>query len=248
MSKVASTLRLLCAFTFAITITPTFAAWKEYPENSWKYYLASCQRMQEKMADVQSGRVPGAVEVMGDLENSLRIMNEHRSNLTPEYLGSGNFAQCENVAAQADATVAQGKAEFADRMNQAAQEGRIAHQNSPEYQRARSLGYSDVGEISFLKLHEDTDGEARLKTMMITVDEVCGQYFRATQYVKPYVIYTVRPSDGGCGEEKRVAVLGGRPVEKGDYIDEHGIFQYVGWKKLVGADGFATDIRVLKKQ
>lgn len=45
-------------------------------------------------------------------------------------------------------------------MNQAAEQGRIAHQNSPEYKRARSLGYSDVGDISFLKLHEDMDGEA----------------------------------------------------------------------------------------
>lgn len=246
MSKVAPALSLLCAITFASAMTPAFAAWKEHPENSWKYYLANCQRMQEKMADVRNGRVPGAVEVMGDLESSQRSMNEHRSNLPPQYLASGEFAQCENVAAEADAMIARGKAEFADRMNQAAQQGRIAHRNSPEYKRARSLGYSDVGEISFLKLHEDMDGEARLKTMMITVDAVCGRHFRATQYVKPYVIYTVNASDGGCGEEKRVAVLGGRPVEKGDYIDERGIFQYVGWKKLVGADGFPTEIRVVK--
>jgi hypothetical protein len=120
---------------------------------------------------------------------------------------------------QAEATIAQGNAEFAARMSQAAEQGRIAHQNSPEYKRARSLGYSDVGDISFLKLHEDMDGEARLKTMLITVDEICGQYFRATQYVKPYVIYTVRPSDGGCGEEKRVAIVGGRSVEKGTELE-----------------------------
>jgi hypothetical protein len=50
--------------------------------------------------------------------------------------------------------------------------------------------------------------------MLITVDEICGQFFRATQYVKPYVIYTVRPSDGGCGEVKRIAVVGGRSVER----------------------------------
>ncbi|RVD78696.1 hypothetical protein [Pseudomonas koreensis] len=246
MSKAASALRLLCAITLATAITPALAAWKEPPESSWQYYLASCQRMQQKMADVQSGRVSGAIEVIGDLENSLRIINERRSNLTPQYLGSQEFAQCENVAAQAEATIAQGRADFAAKMNQSAEQGRIAHQNSPAYQRARSLGYSDVGDISFLKLHEDMDGEARLKTMLITVDEICGQYFRATQYVKPYVIYTVRPSDGGCGEEKRVAIVGGRSVEKGDYIDERGEFQYVGWKKIVGADGFATDIRVLK--
>jgi len=238
-------LRLLCAITLAVAMAPAVAAVQEHPENSWKYYAGNCQRVQEKMADVQSGRTT-AYDVMFALESNLRTMNEHRSNLTPDHLGSQEFAQCENVMAQADGMIAQGKAEFVAKMQGAAEEGRIAHQNSPAYQRARALGYSDVGDISFLKLHEDTDGEARLKTMLITVDEICGQYFRATQYVKPYVIYTVRPSDGGCGEVKRVAVVGGRSVEKGDYIDERGEFEYLGWKKLVGADGFPTDIRVLK--
>lgn len=238
-------IRLFGAITLAVAMTPAFAAVQEHPENSWKYYAGNCQRVQEKMADVQSGRTT-AYDVMFALESNLRTMNEHRSNLTPYHLGSQEFAQCENFAGQAEAMIAQGKAEFAAKMQGAAEEGRIAHQNSPAYQRARALGYSDVGDISFLKLHEDTDGEARLKTMLITVDEICGQYFRATQYAKPYVIYTVRPSDGGCGEVKRVAVVGGRSVEKGDYIDEKGEFQYLGWKKLVGADGFPTDIRVLK--
>ncbi|AZZ78160.1 hypothetical protein CCX46_24450 [Pseudomonas sp. RU47] len=245
MSVSTHALRLLCAIILAGVIPPAFAAVQEHPENSWKYYAGNCQRVQEKMADVQSGRIT-AYDVMFALESNLQTMNEQRSNLTPNHLGSREFAQCENVAGQAEAMIAQGKAEFAAKMQGAAEEGRIAHQNSPAYQRARALGYSDVGDISFLKLHEDTDGEARLKTMLITVDEICGQYFRATQYVKPYVIYTVRPSDGGCGEVKRVAVVGGRSVEKGDYIDEKGEFQYLGWKKLVGADGFPTDIRVLK--
>jgi hypothetical protein len=245
MSVSTHCLRLLCAITLAAAMAPAFAAVQEHPENSWKYYAGNCQRVLEKMADVQSGRTT-AYDVMFALESNLRTMNEQRSNLTPNHLGSREFAQCENVAGQAEAMIAQGKAEFAAKMQGAAEEGRIAHQNSPAYQRARALGYSDVGDISFLKLHEDTDGEARLKTMLITVDEICGQYFRATQYVKPYVIYTVRSSDGGCGEVKRVAVVGGRSVEKGDYIDEKGEFQYLGWKKLVGADGFPTDIRVLK--
>jgi len=48
MSKVAPALSLLCAITFATAMTPAFAEWKEHPENSWKYYLANCQRMQEK--------------------------------------------------------------------------------------------------------------------------------------------------------------------------------------------------------
>lgn len=239
-------LQLLGALTLAISITPAFCFAKEHPQASWNYYLANCQRMQETIADVQSGRVSAAYAATSGLQDSLASMNERRLNLLPQHLDSSEYAHCENVAAHAEATLAQGKAEFAAQMQRGVEEGRIAHQNSPAYQRARSLGYSDVGDISFLKLHEDTDGEARLKTMLITVDEICGQYFRATQYVKPYVIYMVRPSDGGCGEVKRVAIVGGGQPEKGDYIDPNGEFQYMGWKKLVGADGFPTDIRVLK--
>ncbi|MBC3209097.1 hypothetical protein HU755_20020 [Pseudomonas sp. SWRI111] len=239
-------LQLLGAFTLVAVTTPAFSFPKEHPQVSWDYYLANCQRMQEKIADVQSGRVSAAYEVTSDLQNSLATQNEHRPNLLPQHLGSSEYAHCENVAAHAEATLAQGEAEYAAKRQRDAQEGRAAHENSPAYRRARSLGYSDAGEISFLKLHEDTEGEARLKAMLITVDEICGQYFRATQYVKPYVIYAVRPSDGGCGEVKRVAVVGGGSVEKGDYIDQKGEFQYLGWKKLVGADGFPTDIRVLK--
>jgi len=237
--------RLFGAITLVFAVTPAFAAWTEAPQASWQYYSANCQRMQERMADVQSGRTT-AFEIMFALEDNLRVLDERRPNLTPEYLYSREYAQCDSTIAQAESMIARGKADYAEQNQRAVQEGRIAHENSPEYQRARSLGFSDVGELSFLKLHEDMDGEARLKTMMITVDAVCGRHFRATQYVKPYVIYTVRPSDGGCGEEKRVAVLGGRSVEKGDYIDERGTFQYVGWKKLVGVDGFPTDIRVVK--
>lgn len=90
MSKVASALRTLCAITLASAITPAFADRKEPPESSWEYYLANCKRMQEKIADVQSGRIPSAYEVIGDLENSLRSINQRRSNLTPQYLAPAN--------------------------------------------------------------------------------------------------------------------------------------------------------------
>jgi hypothetical protein len=49
-----------------------------------------------------------------------------------------------------------------------------------------------------------------------------------------------------CGVYKYVAVLGGETVERGDYINQDGTFQYVGWKKLAGADGFPIDVRVVK--
>ncbi|WP_445181033.1 hypothetical protein [Pseudomonas sp. McL0111] len=38
--------------TVASAMTPAFAEWQEDPQSSWQYYLANCQRLQEKMADI----------------------------------------------------------------------------------------------------------------------------------------------------------------------------------------------------
>ncbi|WP_256662936.1 hypothetical protein [Pseudomonas sp. 91RF] len=77
--------RLFGAITLVFAVTPAFAAWTEAPQASWQYYSANCQRMLEKMADVQSGRTT-AFEIMFALEDNLRVLDERRPNLTPEYL------------------------------------------------------------------------------------------------------------------------------------------------------------------
>ncbi len=85
---------------------------------------------------------------------------------------------------------------------------------------ARSLGFADVGELD---QHSEMDGEANLKTLMITLDWGCGRHVRAVGYVKPYVICTANPDEGGCAVCKEVAVPGGESVDRGASIDRDAI-------------------------
>lgn len=245
MLTVAPASRLFCAITFAVVMTPAFADWEESPEYAWKTYLSDCQQLQRDVTDVQNGRKM-AMDVLPNIQGFLRTITVHRKNLAQPSLSSPDYVRCENVVSQAKDTVAKGSAENDEAMDQHFRQAQTEHLNSPEYKRARSLGFTDVGEIGDLDQHAELDGEANLKTLMLTVDFGCGRHFRAAHYVKPYVVYTVHRSDGSCGVYKHVAVLGGEKVERGDFIDEEGIFQYVGWKKLPSADGFPIDVRVVK--
>ncbi|MFJ2684592.1 hypothetical protein ACIOYV_12730 [Pseudomonas sp. NPDC087342] len=247
MLTVAQASRLFCAITFTVVMTPALADWDwdETPEYAWKTYLSDCQRLQQALTNVQNGSHT-AKDVTPSIESSLRTLTVHRKNLAQTSHSSPDYARCESIIPQAKEIAAKGNAENDEALDQHFRQAQTEHLNSPEYKRARSMGFSDVGEIGALDQHAELDGEANLKTLMIKVDAGCGSHFRAAQYVKPYVIYTVRPWDGNCAVYKRVAVLGGETVERGDDIDENGIFQYVGWKTLTGADGFPFDIRVVK--
>jgi len=245
MLTLAPASRLFCAITFAVVMTPVLADWEESPEYAWKTYLSDCEQLQRAVTDVQNGRKM-AKDVVSTIESYLRTFTVHRKNLAQPSLGSPDYARCESVVPQAQDIAAKGGAENDKELDQHFRQAQADHLNSSEYKRARSLGFSDVGEIGALDQHAELDGEANLKTLMIKVDSGCGRYFRAAQYVKPYVIYTAHRSDGNCAVHKRVAVLGGEMVERGDEIDENGIFQYVGWKRLAGPQGFPIDVRVVK--
>ncbi|MGF6088219.1 hypothetical protein [Pseudomonas sp. 18173] len=245
MLTLAPASRLFCAITFAVVMTPALADWEETPEDAWKTYLSDCQQLQRAVTDVQNGRKT-AKEVLPTIESYLRTFTVHRKNLAQPSLGSPDYARCESVIPQAQDIAAKGSAEYSEEIDQHLQQAQTEHLNSSEYKRARSLGFSDVGEIGALDQHAELDGEENLKTLMIKVDFGCGRHFRAAYYAKPYVVYTVRRSDGSCGIYKHVAVLGGEMVERGDFIDEKGVFQYVGWKKLAGPEGFPIDVRVVK--
>lgn len=251
MPVAASALRLFIALVATAVITPVFASSQSdliasKQKESWLYYSAKCQRLQRDMTDIQNGRTSDPREALYTLRNTLDTLGGYRLTLSQQHYNSTEFAQCENIIAQAEAMANQAQNDASADAERDKEQARITHQNSPEYKRARSLGYSDVERISYLKMLQDMYGEKAMKSLMIIVDPECGQYFKATQVVKPYVIYTASASSGGCGEEKRVAVLGAKSVERGDWIDPDGVFEYVGWTKIVGADGFATDIRVLK--
>lgn len=246
MPTVSTVSRLLGAVLLAIGMTPALAA--ETPEVAWKGYLSDCERFQQVMNNVQNGTIT-AREAMFRVDSLIRPVFIHRRHLTQASLASPDYARCENVIAQAT-EISNNEHNVQDKeILQQALKAEAEHLESPEYKRARALGFSDVGKLG--KLHEiaedsETDGEALLKTLMITVDWGCGRHFRAVRYDKPYVIYTAHPDEGSCAIYREVAVLGGKMVERGEAIDRDAIFQYVGWKKLEGAGGFPIDIQVVK--
>jgi len=246
MPGVSGISRLLGAFLLAIVMTPAFAA--DTAEVAWKGYLSDCDHFQQLVNNVQNGTLT-AREAMLRIDSLMRPVFLHRQHLTQANLASADYARCENVIAQAT-EIWNNEHNVQDKeILQKALKAEAEHLESPEYRRARAMGFSDVGELG--KLHEiaedsDMDGEAYLKTLMITVDWGCGRHFRAVRYVKPYVIYNTHPDEGSCAIYREVAVLGGAMVERGDTIDRNAIFQYVGWKRLEGPGGFPVDIQVVK--
>jgi hypothetical protein len=248
MPTVSSVSRLLSAFLLAIVMTPALAGWDETPEVAWKGYLADCQSFQEVVNRVQSG-VMTSRQAMNRVDSLNHTLYVHRDHLAPASLVSPEYTRCETIIAQAFEIRNKEEPILVAELQEQYYKAQAEHQKSPEYKRARALGFKDVGGIGKLKElaeESETDGEAYLKTLMLTVDWKCGRHFRAVQYVKPYVVYVVGPNSGSCAVYKEVAVLGGPMVERGDPIDEDLIFQYVGWKTLKGAGGFPIKIRVVK--
>ena len=246
MPTVAQASRLFCAITFAVVMTPVLAAdWSETPEHAREAYLSDCQQLLKVVTEVQSGRQTPK-DAFPTIKMYLRTFTVHRENLPQSTLGSPEYARCESVFPQAKELAMKGEIAYSEGVDEYLAQAQTKHLASSDYERARSMGFSDVGEIGQLDQHAELDGEANLKTLMIRVDSACGRHFRAAKYVEPYVIYTVGPSDGRCAINRNVAVLGGKAAEWGEYIDEDEIFQYVGWKKLPGQDGFPVNIRVVK--
>ncbi|VVO70925.1 hypothetical protein PS876_01284 [Pseudomonas fluorescens] len=248
MPIVSSIPRLLGAFLLAIVMSPALAYWDETPEVAWKEYLSDCEGFQQVVNNVQNGTMTTR-QAMNRVDSLNRTVYVHRDQLSPASLASAEYARCENVIAQAFVIRNKEEEVFVAELQQQYFKAQAEHEKSPEYKRALALGFSDVGGIGKLKElaeESETDGEAYLKTLMITVDWGCGRHFRAVRYVKPYVIYTAHPDEGSCAVYKEVAVLGGERVERGETLDQDAIFQYVGWKTLEGAGGFPVDIRVVK--
>ncbi|WP_426205802.1 hypothetical protein [Pseudomonas sp. TWP3-1] len=248
MPTVSSVSRLLGAFLLAIVMTPALADRDETPEVAWKGYLSDCERFQQVVNNVQNGTMT-AREAMVRVDNLNQTVFAHHEQLAQASLASPEYARCKNVIAQATEIWHNEHYVQDKEILQQAFAAQAEHLESPQYKRARALGFSDVGELGKLKelaRDSETDGEAYLKTLMITVDWGCGRHFRAVRYVKPYVIYTAHPDEGSCAIYREVAVLGGELVERGETIDQEAVFQYVGWKKLEGPGGFPIDIRVVK--
>lgn len=256
MKSSPAALRLLLVFLTSTAFSaPSFSApprpptWEEATV-SWQQYVGSCQRLEREVAAIRSGQASSAQDAAFRIRPWLEIMQGNLAGTTQDVIHPGQLARCQAIANEAQALQAQSESDARGEEMAQSEQNQRTHLNSPEYKRAAALGYRDVAGISFLKMYQDMDGEASMKSLMITVDEECGRHFRATQYVQPYVIYTVQASNGGCGEKKRVAILrsGGEPVELGDWIEQDAYYEYLGWKKLVGANGFPTEVRTLRQR
>jgi hypothetical protein len=246
MATVARVSRVFCAITFAVVMTPALAGLSsETPTYAWDGYISDCQKFMQVVAEVQAGRQTPK-EANPAIKARLSTLEFHRDYLSPSSLGSRDYARCESGIPIAEEIVHKGEIELSKDVDEYLARAQIKHQASPAYKRARSLGFIDVGEIGELDQHAEADGEENLKRLMIRVDSGCGENFRASKYVKPYVIYTVGPADGNCVKNRNVAVLGGKVAQWGEYIDDEVVYQYVGWKTLPGQDGFPVNIRVVK--
>lgn len=124
------------------------------------------------------------------------------------------------------------------------------HESSPLYKKAIELGYKDYGWLSSLHAYYVEVGDKALRSWIILVDNDCGRYYKATQYVKPYVIYRARRSEYSlCTGREMVAVLppDGVTVNRNEYIDQDSYYVFSGVMDATGKDGFPMKVPLLKQ-
>lgn len=251
MSGAASVSRLFIALIVTVLSTVSFA------DDSTPYmkekgpYLERCELLQDWLARYRaSGRSDDPDDVIDRFLNQSKGLDRLQEMSATLGLTAEQMTRCNDVFSNITSMVSRAQATWnathAAQNKKLADAALVAHQNSPEYKRARSLGYDDVGEIGELKRHQDMDGEDKMKSMLFVVDEACGRYFEAIQYSAPYVVYKTDSEISRCGEPRRVAVLGTTDVSAGDFIDRFATYEYVGWKNIVAPNGFSIPTRVLK--
>ncbi|MBP1145744.1 hypothetical protein JOE33_002667 [Pseudomonas sp. PvP027] len=254
-------LPIRCIFlAFVTTVISPLGFAKMYTDSDkndayspYTLYMQHCNKTQEQVDFLEAQKGPLDPQ---QVVKSLTITSYSLSadDYTPAEMGvsAEELARCNATYAKADKLWKQAKATLA--AAQAIEDKKqkkadlIAHQNLPEYKQARGLGFKDVGNITFLKMYDDMVGDAELKSTLINVDQQCGKYLRATQYVEPYVIYTTAPRfNGPCGSVKKFAIRGTRGVNSGDWINPDAQFRYVGWQKILAPNGFKIRIQALEQ-
>lgn len=219
----------------------------------YSLYIAHCKATQEAVDFLEAKKDPPEPR---QVINSLNITYYSLSadNYTPAEMGvsAEELARCNATFAKADAWRKRANATLAaaEAIENKKQEKAdlITHQSSPEYKQARAMGFKDVGNITFVKMYDDMLGDAKVKSMLINVDQQCGKYLRATQYVEPYVIYTTAARfNGPCGSVKKFAIKGTHGVNSGDWINPDAQFKYIGWQKILAPNGFQVRMQALEQ-
>ena len=254
MPVAASVSRLFIAF---IAFIATVLSTASFADDSKPYnkdrgpYLERCEILQNYLASYRAtGRTDNPDDVISTFLNFSIGLDRFQAISGSLDLAAEDATRCNALFAKITSMVtraqAASQAAHAERDKKSKEAALVIHHNSPEYKRARSLGYDDVGDIGYLSMYENMDGEDKMKSMLFLVDDECGAFFEAIQYSPPYVVY--RAESRNCGESQRVAVLGTSDVSAGDLIDKFATYEYVGRKKIVAPNGFSISTRVLKQR
>lgn len=254
MPIVASVSRLLIAF-FAIAVsTVNFAqAARSFAHADTANYLERCETLQVRMTRLEGSKNPKDPEqVVKALLDQSANMSHLQSSSSRLDLTAAESTRCNALFAKVDSLVSQAQAKLKVAQDIKDKESAAASlalwHKSPEYKLARSLGYEDAGDIGQLDMHENLDGEEKMRSMLFLVDRDCGSFFQAVQNTPPYVIYTIEKTVITCGKAKRIAVIGTSNVGNEDLIDEKATFEYVGWEKIMSPNGFPISVRVVKQR
>lgn len=254
MPVLASVSRLLIACLAISVSTVSFAA---DPFNTLEHrkskYLLRCETLENRMPLFeQSKKSKDAAYIFQTFRDQIPSMAEDFAassslGLTADQAKRCNalFARVQGMLDRAQETLKVAE-EIETKKERAA--ALVHYQNTPDYKLARSLGYEDVGHIGLLDLHEELDGEEKMRSMLFLVDRDCGSFFQAVQNTPPYVIYTIEKTVITCGKAKRIAVIGTSNVGNEDLIDEKATFEYVGREKIMSPNGFPISVRVVKQR
>lgn len=220
-------------------------------EAQWGYYLRHCEQLVDKKAQVQRQIDERSDQVFSTgISFDLDGMAAALKHTAAEHRIADKVAECQALAAAAKGVLAKAEAYVVQREKGREAEARAQHNAAPEMRYARALGFASHSVLATLKHDYQTLGAAKLKRIMLLVDDDCGAHFRAVQRVSGYVIYAPgRNRNSACGGDERVAVqlAPGVTAQSGSYIDAD--FYYV-FERLLDAktlNGFPTQVPLLRQ-
>ncbi len=218
----------------------------------WGFYLDSCHNVDKDAVIVQQQLDEKSPEISyGDIKFDINRMSTSIPKLSKKSIKKTEFHTCQIKLKHAKNLIAEAKIHEKELEKARQKVARQRHMNSPLYKKALELGFQDYGWLGALSDDYKQFGEKRLEHWIIYIDYDCGKYFRAIQYLKPYVIYAA--VNGGyhtCSYRGPIAVLpiSGTKIDRGKLIDRNSYYIYEGVIKTEDSDGFPIKVPVLKQE
>lgn len=220
-------------------------------KENWGFYIDSCNRLDEAMNTVQN-QINSKSDVLfsNGIKFNLERMEDSINNVLQTDINQSVYQRCIEKSEKGKKLLL--ASDSYERTIEIEQDNinRKEHENSEIYKKALALGFTDYGWISNIQSYYREIGDAKLRKWLLVVDSDCGEFFQATQYVKPYIIYSVKASrNTACSGKEIVAVLpyNGVLVERGEYIDQDSYYVYRGVLKGKVDDGFPIKLLSVKQ-